>query len=146
MWSRPVADQVAYDASRAGTLPDPARIDDVHAERLFEAKVRAALNGRAVYIAMLANDGFSFGSAGETLEGSRVKAGFRAMNAEFKLHDGLRIVEVQPKFAYAAANVDFTNRYGTETFRVLLALYNDNGLWQIVQGHWSNGFPIPGAP
>jgi hypothetical protein len=144
-WGTIVTDAVAYDALAKGKLPVLDPIPDANASDEPAPLVRSALATRAAYIDAISKraDAFAFGSAGETMVGGdRIKRGFSSFVADFKLHDGLRIDKPTPDVAYAAANVDFTNKAGTETFRVLLVLLREGGQWSIVSSSWSNGGPL----
>jgi hypothetical protein len=148
-WSRPVNDSTAYAAMKAGTLPEPTQLaDNAPTDPNLEDAVHAAFASHAGYVAALSTraDAFSFGSAGETMQGAKVAQSFKRMTAAFSLHDGLRVEQIGTDLAWAVANVDFKNKAGTETFRVLAVFVREGGAWKVALGHWSNGFPIPGAP
>jgi hypothetical protein len=66
---------------------------------------------------------------------------FTGMDAAFAMTSGPYVKKIAPDLALAAANVSFTNKAGTQTFRVLVVLQHAD-YWRIVQAHWSNGGPF----
>ncbi|MDQ3295548.1 MAG: nuclear transport factor 2 family protein [Myxococcota bacterium] len=160
-WAIPVADAVAERHAILGTLPAAKPVASLTTgPKDLEAAVRAAFGSRIAFAAARSerDDGFNFGSAlGERVVGGvAIKKLFGRLKAEFRIHDGVRIVAADawdptqrgaPTIAFAAANVDFTAKTRaatdlTQTFRVLAVLVKEGTDWKIVQTQWSHGGPI----
>ena len=135
-WSMPLANGRAYELAQAGMLPKPAALPEGKA--VPDPTIVAMLNDRATYVAAISprDDAFAFGSApGEIMAGgSVITRAFSHMDATFSVRSGPIVRHVAGDLAFALANVDFTNKAGIQTFRVLLVLQGG----KIVQAHWSN--------
>ncbi len=161
-WAIPVADATAEKLAILGTLPAPKPVVNMTtATKDVETAVKAAFASRAAFAAARSerNDGFNFGSGpGErSVGGVGIKKLFGRLKAEFKVHDGIRIVSGDmwdpaqrpntPFIAFAVLNVDFTAKTKaatdlTQTMRVLAVLVKEGSEWKIVQTQWSHGGPI----
>ncbi|MBV8759109.1 MAG: hypothetical protein JO257_17605 [Deltaproteobacteria bacterium] len=150
-WSLPLSNTKAAQLAGADKLAKPGDLpavdvgSDGDPDGEISGAVIPAFSDRQVYVHALSPkpDAFAFGSApGELMiGGAKVTGVFSKMDASFALGSGPIVKQVAPGIAYAAANVDFTNKAGTQTFRVLLVLQKAD-FWRIVQGHWSNGGPF----
>ena len=157
-FARQVGNLVANAAATDHALPTPERIPDhrpdasvaadARLDQELDETVRHAFASHDAYVAALSTrgDAVNFGSAPhEEMEGPKGQAAFRSMRADFALHDGVHVARVAPDVGFGAANVNFTNKAGTQVFRVLVVLVRESETWKIVQAQWSNGLPIPGA-
>ena len=150
-WALPLSNAKAAQLAAADKLAKPADLPAVDAgtdddpDGEISGAIIPAFNDRQVYVHGLSPkpDAFAFGSApGELMIGGpKITSVFDKMDASFALGSGPIIKQVVPGIAYAAANVSFTNKAGTQTFRVLVVLQKAD-FWRIVQAHWSNGGPF----
>ncbi len=160
-WATPIADAVAERHAILGTLPAAKPVPNLMVgPKDLEAAVRSAFGSRTAFAAARSerDDAFNFGSAlGERVVGGvAIKKLFGRLKADFRIHDGVRIVAADtwdpaqrgaPTIAFAAANIDFTAKTRaatdlTQTFRVLAVLVKEGADWKIVQTQWSHGGPI----
>jgi hypothetical protein len=146
-WSIPIADAVAERRAILGTRPQPAVVTGPAPPRDIAAAVRGAFGSRAAFVAARSSraDGYNVGSApGERIAGGRaIQDVFRGLDAEIRVHDGVRVVAV-PGAAAALLNADFSTRTRAQTdlvitFRVLAVLVREDGAtWRLAQTHWSH--------
>jgi SnoaL-like protein len=148
-WSKLLDNVTAARLSKKGQLPAGAPVRDQADDAKLRAVFTRAFTSRADQLEFLAsrNDIVDVGSAPREFNiGSvAVRRFIEGAQPKLAIKDGITVGLVTPKAGWGAANVDFTIKYGnqtyTQTFRVLAGFVDDGSGWKIVMIHWSNGGP-----
>jgi hypothetical protein len=132
----------AYKLAKEDNLATPDVIPDRHDDSELAKAMREAFASKASFVDARSTraEAFNFGSApGERVGGGEaIKKVFGRLKATIHLHDAVKVGMIGARGGWGAANVDFTDKDATQTFRVLAIWLREDDGWRIVQTQWSN--------